>query len=51
MFDGNNVLNSHSIRGFNLSAIYSDNVAAKVFQVAHRGLKQEVSLSKHELKD
>ena len=51
MFDGNNVLSSHSVRGFDLCAIYSENVAAKVSQVAHRALKQEVRLSKHELKD
>ncbi|KAF3032406.1 hypothetical protein E8E11_002286 [Didymella keratinophila] len=33
-----------SIKGIDLGAIYSENVAAKVFQVAQRGLKQEAPL-------
>lgn len=32
----------NSIKGVDLSDIYSENVAAKIFQVAERGLKQEV---------
>jgi hypothetical protein len=32
----------HSVKGIDLSELYSENVAAKVFQVAQRGLKQQV---------
>jgi hypothetical protein len=34
---------SFSIRGVDLTEIYSENVAAKLVQVAQRGLKQQVS--------
>jgi hypothetical protein len=30
------------VRGFDLSEVYSENVAAKIVQVAQRGLKQQV---------
>lgn len=30
------------VRGLDLSEIYSENVAAKIFQVAQRGFKQQV---------
>jgi hypothetical protein len=33
-----------SVRGVDLSEIYSENVAAKIIQVAQRGLKQKVNL-------
>jgi hypothetical protein len=33
---------SNSVKDVDLSRVFSENVAAKVFQVAHRGLKQEV---------
>jgi hypothetical protein len=32
----------HSVKGVNLSTIYSENVIAKVVQVAQRGWRQQV---------